>query len=100
MERKPELLEAAKMFNTVMVVSKFFSHQTRHLRDRPEPEVGERGAGLYLPEELLGYTVAQIETALRGIEAPKGGVVADNLTQGQTKMIHGVTSVLTRLAAL
>jgi E3 ubiquitin-protein ligase UBR1 len=99
-EGKPELLEAAKMLDTVMVVSKSFSQQTRHLRDRPEPEVGERGAGLYLPEELLGYTVAQIETALRGIEAPKGGVVADNLTEAQTKMIRGVTSVLTRLAAL
>jgi E3 ubiquitin-protein ligase UBR1 len=99
-EGKPELLEAAKMLDTVMVVSKSFSQQTRHLRDRPEPEIGDRGAGLYLPEELLGYTIAQIETAQRGIEAAKGGVAADNLTEGQTKMIRGLVSVLTRLAAL
>lgn len=97
---KPELLEAAKMLDTVMVVSKSFSQQTRHLRDRPEPEQGERGAGLYLPEELLGYTIAQMETAQRGMDVAKGGVVADNLTDAQTKMVRGLVSVLTRLAAL
>lgn len=41
--------EAAKM-----VVAKSVSQRTRHLRDRPAPEVGERGAGIYLPEELIG----------------------------------------------
>ncbi|KAJ3507306.1 hypothetical protein NMY22_g16971 [Coprinellus aureogranulatus] len=99
-EGKPELLEAAKMLDTVMVVSKSFSQQTRHLRDRPEPEAGDRGAGLYLPEELLGYTIAQIETAQRGVEATKDGIVADSLTEGQTRMVRGLVSVLTRLSAL
>ncbi|KAJ7920766.1 hypothetical protein B0H13DRAFT_1986155 [Mycena leptocephala] len=58
--------EAAKMVDTVMVVAKSVSQQTRHLRDRPEPEVGERGAGIYLPEELIGYTICSIEIAQRG----------------------------------
>ncbi|EAU93649.2 hypothetical protein CC1G_02879 [Coprinopsis cinerea okayama7 len=99
-EGKPEVLEAAKMVDTVMVVSKSFSQQTRHLRDRPEPDPGERGAGLYLPEELLGYTIAQIESAQRGVEVPGGGLIADNLSESQTRMIRGIVSILGRLVAL
>ncbi|TFK28429.1 hypothetical protein FA15DRAFT_584399 [Coprinopsis marcescibilis] len=99
-EGKPEFLEAAKMVDTLMVVSKSFSQQTRHLRERPEPDPGERGAGLYLPEELLGYTIAQIESAQRGLEAPNGGLMVDNLSESHTRMVRGIVSVLTRLVGL
>ena len=53
-----EVMPDTEVVDTIMVVSKTFSQQTRHLRDRPESEPGERGAGIYLPEELLGYTIA------------------------------------------
>ncbi|RDB27292.1 E3 ubiquitin-protein ligase ubr1 [Hypsizygus marmoreus] len=92
-------IENAKMLETVMIVSKSFSQQTRHLRDRPEPETGERGAGIYLPEELLGYTIASIETAQRGVES-SGGLMVDNLSESQMRMVRGLLSCLTRLAAL
>ncbi|KAJ7726568.1 hypothetical protein DFH07DRAFT_1000781 [Mycena maculata] len=92
--------EAAKMVDTVMVVAKSVSQQTRHLRDRPEPEVGERGAGIYLPEELIGYTISAIETAQRGLEASSGGLVVDNLTDPQMGMIRGLLTCMGKLAGL
>ncbi|KAJ6605368.1 hypothetical protein DFH09DRAFT_203423 [Mycena vulgaris] len=91
--------ESAKMVDTVMVVAKSVSQQTRHLRDRPEPEAGERGAGIYLPEELIGYTICAIETAQRGLEAP-GGLVVDNLSDSQMGMIRGLLTCMAKLAGL
>lgn len=93
-------VDTAKMLDTLMGVCKSFSQQTRHLRDRPEPEAGDRGAGIYLPEELIGYTVAGIEVAHRGVNVEKGGLVADNLTEAQTRMVRGMLMCLSRLAAM
>lgn len=54
------------MLDSAMNVAKIVSQQTRHLRDRPEPDPGERGSGIYLPEELIGYyTIASIEVVAR-----------------------------------
>ncbi|KAJ7485394.1 hypothetical protein FB451DRAFT_1431358 [Mycena latifolia] len=92
--------EAAKMVDTVMVVAKSVSQQTRHLRDRPEPEAGERGAGIYLPEELLGYTICAIETAQRGVAASSGGLVVDNLSESQMGMVRGLLTSMGKLAGL
>ena len=94
-----EGMEIAKMVDTVMVVSKSVSQQTRHLRDRPEPEAGERGAGIYLPEELIGYTIAALEIAQRGSDSP-GGLMVDNLSDSQIRMIRGLLACLTKLAGL
>jgi E3 ubiquitin-protein ligase UBR1 len=94
-----ENVETAKMVDTVMVVSKSVSQQTRHLRDRPEPEPGERGSGIYLPEELVGYTIAAIEIAQRGADA-QGGLLPDKLSESQTRMIRGLCACLTKLAVL
>ncbi|KIK56391.1 hypothetical protein GYMLUDRAFT_1016120 [Collybiopsis luxurians FD-317 M1] len=91
--------DGMKMVDTVMVVAKSLSQQTRHLRERHEPELGERGAGIYLPEELIGYTIAGIEVAQRGTGAA-GGLMVDNLSESQMRMIRGQISVLTRLSAL
>jgi E3 ubiquitin-protein ligase UBR1 len=93
-------IETAKMLETVMIVSKSFSQQTRHLRERPEPDTGERGTGVYLPEELLGYTIAAIETAQRGVSPPSGGLMVDNLPESQMRMIRGLLMCLTKLAGL
>jgi E3 ubiquitin-protein ligase UBR1 len=96
---KPDSLDIFKMVDTVMIVSKSMSQQTRHLRDRPEPEPGERGAGIYLPEELVGYTIACMEIAQRGVTS-RTGLVADNLTESQTRTIRGLLACMTNLAAL
>ncbi|KAF8879924.1 hypothetical protein BD779DRAFT_1550399 [Infundibulicybe gibba] len=94
-----EGMDIAKMVDTIMGVSKSLSQQTRHLRDRPEPEAGERGAGIYVPEELVGYTIAEIEIAQRGVNA-FSGLVVDGLSEPQTRMIRGLLVALTKLAAL
>ncbi|KAL0063833.1 E3 ubiquitin-protein ligase ubr1 [Marasmius tenuissimus] len=88
-----------KMVDTVMAVSKSLSQQTRHLRERHEPELGERGAGIYLPEELVGYSVGCIEIALRGVDS-RGGLVLENLSDAQMKMIRGLLTILVKLAGL
>ncbi|KAF7365509.1 E3 ubiquitin-protein ligase [Mycena venus] len=92
--------ESAKMVDTVMVVSKSISQQSRHLRDRPEPEVGERGAGIYLPEELIGYTISAIEISQRGLEATGRGLVVDNLSDAQMGMVRGLLTCMGKLAGL
>ncbi|KAK7453361.1 E3 ubiquitin-protein ligase ubr1 [Stygiomarasmius scandens] len=91
--------EALKMVDSVMTVAKSLSQQTRHLRERHEPEAGERGAGIYLPEELVGYTIASIEIAQRGMSSPTG-LMVDHLPDAQMQMIRGSLNVLTRLAAI
>ncbi|KAF8629016.1 hypothetical protein AX17_005872 [Amanita inopinata Kibby_2008] len=92
--------DVAKMVDTVMAVAKMFSQQTRHLRDRHEPDTSERGAGMYLPEELVGYTISTIETAQRGVGAPNNGLMVDNLTEPQMRMIRSLLATLAKLAAL
>ncbi|CAL1696803.1 unnamed protein product [Somion occarium] len=93
-------LEVHKMVDTVMVIAKTISTQTRHLRTtRPEPDPGERGAGLYLPEDLVAYTISCLEVAQRGQGHP-GTTVADSLTESQVQMIQGIVSCLTKLASL
>lgn len=92
-------MELHKMVDTVMVVAKTISQQTRHLRDRPEPEPGERGAGMYLPDEMVGYTISCLEVAQRGLGAP-GATVADSLTDSQTQLIRGLVACLTKLVGL
>ena len=96
---KTDAMEVHKMVDTVMVVAKTVSQQTRHLRERQEPEPGERGAGMYLPDELVGYTIACLEVAQRGCGQP-GTTVADSLTDSQTRMLQGLFTCLAKLAAL
>jgi E3 ubiquitin-protein ligase UBR1 len=95
-----ENIEVNKMVDTVLAISKSISQQSRHLRDRYEPETGERGAGIYLPEELVGYTIAAIESSQRGVDLKTSQLLVDNLTEAQTKMIRGLVACLTRLSAL
>lgn len=88
-----------KMLDTLIVVTKNFSQQTRHLRERPEPEISERGAGLYLPEDLIGYTLGTIEVAQRGM-GDGTSMMVDKVTDSTYLMIRGMVSNLTKLAAL
>ncbi|KAG6874158.1 hypothetical protein C0995_005576 [Termitomyces sp. Mi166 len=96
---RSEGIDVVRMMETVMVISKSFSQQTRHLRDRPEPEQGERGAGLYLPEEVLGYTIAAMEIAQRGIDS-RGQLMVDNISETQMRLVRGVLSCLTALVKI
>ena len=109
-KERVDALDGAKMLDTVMVISKSISQQTRHLRDRLEPETTERGAGIYLPEELVGYTISAMEVAQRGVGADPSSsstssltgsaMMVDALSESQTRMIRGLLACLTRLVAL
>ncbi|TFY60974.1 hypothetical protein EVJ58_g4798 [Rhodofomes roseus] len=92
-------MEVHKMVDTIMVVARNVSQQSRHLRDRPEPEPGDRGAGVYLPEDLVGYTIASMEVAQRGSGTP-GRMVPDAIPEAQMRMIRGLVTCLTKLVAL
>ncbi|KAI0802993.1 hypothetical protein BC629DRAFT_1490697 [Irpex lacteus] len=96
---EPDQGDMHKMVDTMMVVSKTISQQTRHLRDRVEPESTERGSGMYLPEDLVGYTISCIEVAQRGQGLP-GTTVADSLTESQLRMVQGLIACLSKLSAL
>ncbi|KIJ45203.1 hypothetical protein M422DRAFT_30047 [Sphaerobolus stellatus SS14] len=89
-----------KMVDTLMTAAKLISGQSRHLRDRIEQEPGERGGGMYLPEDLVGYTLSCIEVSARGTPVSLGKTVADQLTESQGLVIRGMLSCLTKLAAL
>ncbi|EJD04513.1 uncharacterized protein FOMMEDRAFT_107268 [Fomitiporia mediterranea MF3/22] len=91
--------ESHKMLDTLIVVVKSFSQQTRHLRERPEPELSERGAGLYLPEDLVGYTISVTEIAQRGI-GNAGSLLVDRVSDQTYTAIRGMVADLMRLAAL
>ncbi|KDQ52976.1 hypothetical protein JAAARDRAFT_197766 [Jaapia argillacea MUCL 33604] len=96
---KWENMELHKMVDTVVVITKSISQQTRHLRDRPEPESTERGAGIYLPEELVGYTIASMEAAQRGSGSP-GTLISDTVPETQMRCIRGLIACLSKLSAL
>lgn len=96
---RQDLTEMHKMVDTVMVVARAASAQTRHLRDRPEPDGLERGQGMYLPEDLVGYTIGCLEVSQRGCGVP-GSTVADSLSDSQYRMLYGMVACLTKLAAL
>ncbi|KAH9920331.1 uncharacterized protein B0H18DRAFT_1086433 [Fomitopsis serialis] len=93
-QRAPEQrdpIEVHKMVDTIMVVARNISQQTRHLRDRPEPEPGDR-------EDLVGYTISSMEVAQRGLGTP-GRMVPDAISEPQLRMIRGLVTCLTKLVA-
>ncbi len=66
--RVAKVLDWHKMpvLDTLVVITKSLSQPTRHPRERLEPEPSDRVAGLYLPEDLVGYTIGAVEIAHRG----------------------------------
>ncbi|KAF8548664.1 hypothetical protein OG21DRAFT_1489208 [Imleria badia] len=98
--RRGDNFDMFKMLDSMMNAAKVVSQQTRHLRERPEPDPGERGSGIYLPEELVGYTIASIEVATRGTGASASTNVADGLTETQIRMVRSLPGCLASLAQI
>ena len=101
--KHPERIDPAdthKMVDTVMVVTKTISGQSRHLRDRVEQDPGDRGAGMYLPEDLVAYTLASMEISARGATSLPGSSIADHMSEPQIHLVRGVVACLTKLASL
>ncbi|KZV80483.1 hypothetical protein EXIGLDRAFT_780904 [Exidia glandulosa HHB12029] len=84
-----------RMLDTLMHTARSVSAQSRHLRDRIEPEVGERGAGMYIPEDLCAYTLACMEIAQRGSTT---GTPITELSEASTRLLRGLVASLTKLA--
>jgi E3 ubiquitin-protein ligase UBR1 len=53
---------------------------------------------MYLPEDLVEYTISAIDVVVRGTDA-SGGIVT-SLSDKQSRMVRGLFASLTRLAAL
>ena len=98
--RRGDNFEMFKMLDSMMNAAKVVSQQTRHLRERPEPDPGERGSGIYLPEELVGYTIASIEVATRETGASANTNVADGLTETQGRTVRSLLGCLAALAKI
>jgi E3 ubiquitin-protein ligase UBR1 len=92
-----ELDDQHKMVDTVLSQARNLSLQTRHLRSRIEPESGDRGAGAYLPEDLVAYTLACVEIAQRGNGQP-GQSVISLISDSTNMMLRGLLSCLSSLA--
>ncbi|KZT42813.1 hypothetical protein SISSUDRAFT_979604 [Sistotremastrum suecicum HHB10207 ss-3] len=88
-----------KMADTVMVIAKSMSLQTAHLRERVEPEPPERGAGAYLPDDLLTYTISAIEVSQRGSNTQEYSVL-DGLSENSFRMIRGLLCCLSKVASI
>lgn len=92
----PETDPMHKMLDTLMHTSRSVSSQSRHLRDRIEPEVGERGAGMYLPEDLCAYTLASMEIAQRSSATPAS---ITEMSDASMRLLRGLVASLTKLAS-
>ena len=98
---------ARKMLGDLYAVVRPISQQSVHLRGRAPPEslMQERPTqGMYLPDELVAWTVAGLEITQRG-QAPgtssassPGSTVADSLNVATTQLLKCLLSSL-RLAA-
>ena len=100
--------DPGKMLDSLMFVAKSLSQQSRHLRERYEPDSHERGFGIYLPEELVGYTLSAMEVAQRGVQSQAEGqaqgtqlgTVIDGVSEAQSRMIRGLIACLSRLVSI
>ncbi|KDQ17558.1 hypothetical protein BOTBODRAFT_185706 [Botryobasidium botryosum FD-172 SS1] len=88
-----------KMLTTLRTAAQNVSSQSAHLRDRRDPPSGERGAGMYLPEDLCAYTISSIEVAQRGI-GNAGSSIAHNMNDTTIRLIRSTLACLSGLAAL
>ncbi|KAG9039114.1 hypothetical protein FRB95_012825 [Tulasnella sp. JGI-2019a] len=91
---------AHHILETVENIVRPLSSQTLHLRERTDPPRGRRGKGMYMPEELVGYTIDAIEIAQRG-SGQAGSTVADNANESTImRLIRGLISCMAKRAAL
>lgn len=88
-----------KMLNILRSAAQSISSQSGHLRDRPDPPTGERGIGMYLPEDLCAYTISSLEVALRG-SGNEGTSIAHNLNDTSIRLVRSSLACLSGLAAL
>ncbi|KAL7415119.1 hypothetical protein BDY24DRAFT_383763 [Mrakia frigida] len=90
-----------KMLGDLYAVVRPISQQSAHLRGRAPPEslMQERPTqGMYLPDELVAWTIAGLEITQRGQEVSAGSTVADSLNVPTTQLLKCLLGSL-RLAA-
>ncbi|KIY52831.1 hypothetical protein FISHEDRAFT_69638 [Fistulina hepatica ATCC 64428] len=92
-----EGMDNAKMVDILVGITRLISMQSRHPRKGPEVEPGERGAGMYIPQDLVGYTIPVMEIAERGQEETYG---SDEATKSQTRVVRRLLACLTKLSSV
>lgn len=88
-EATPLFESTRKMLGELFAVVRPISQQSVHLRPKslPETVVQDRPAqGMYLPDELVAYTLAGIEVTQRG-QQPPGASVADSLNGSTSQLL-------------
>ncbi len=72
------------------------SAQTPHLRDRMEPAPGLRGRGLYLPQDLVAYTINAAEVAQRGSGTSEASLIENTNDSTVIRIIRGLVAYLAK----
>lgn len=85
--REGSLRAVAKMVDRLRSLTKPTSEQSMRLRKKSHAQ------NMYLPEDMVGYTVAMHEIAQRGV-ASKGLTVAENLNETVTRTIKALVGTL------
>ncbi|KAH7103274.1 hypothetical protein BKA62DRAFT_636830 [Auriculariales sp. MPI-PUGE-AT-0066] len=85
-----------RMLDTLMHTARVVSAQSRHLRDRAEPEASERGAGMYLPEELCSYTLGCMEVAQRTEASATSSQLID-VSETSARLLRGLVASMKKL---
>lgn len=88
-EQTPLFESTKKMLGELYAVVRPISQQSVHLRPKslPETVVQDRPAqGIYLPDELVAYTLAGLEVTQRGQASP-GTSVADSLNGSTSQLL-------------
>jgi E3 ubiquitin-protein ligase UBR1 len=83
-------LQTRKMTLDLYSIVRPISQQSAHLRSRSPPEalMQERPAtGMYLPDDLVAYTIAGLEVTLRGQPVEDGKTIADAVNPATTQLI-------------
>jgi E3 ubiquitin-protein ligase UBR1 len=91
--------DTRRMVQTLKTAVQSVSEQSRHLHGRPEPSMGSRGAGLYLPKHLVAYTISCMEISQRGI-ARSGHTLADGISDSSMHLIRASLTSLRTLAGM
>lgn len=94
----------AEMLQRTRAVLQLLAHDTRAARARDRRATVLEGAAdgahadaLYLPEHVVGYTLAQLEIAQRGT-SPPGAHVGTALSEQQVQLVRALLDALATLA--
>lgn len=96
--------ECAEMLQRARSVLQLLAYETSWARSRDRRQTileyagdAAQGDAIYIPEHVVGYTLAQLEITQRGV-TPPGSNVAAALSEQQIKLVQSLLETLSSLA--